>query len=203
MTEISAALQSGLRDEGLVVCTVGRGAVRGVLSEIGDIVEETWVRQHAGASTYLSGCEAVPLHTDHPEASWVAWWCDVQARRDGANVLADGQMLLDFMGEEEAAALRGIELRVPPQLPRQSLDSASVWDGRRLYYAPWYPVVRTTGRGRRALEMFIALLAMGFGRRRIRLQPGDMLVIDNGRWLHGRDRLEEDNGRSLWRLWMR
>ena len=203
MTEISAALRAGLRDEGLVVCTVGRGSVREVLSKIGDIVEETWVRQHAGASTYLSGCEAVPLHTDHPEASWVAWWCDVQAWRDGANVLADGQMLLDSMGKEKAEALRGIELHVPPQLPRQVLDSAPVWDGRRLYYAPWYPVVRATGRGCCALEMFTALLAMGFGHRRIRLRPGDMLVIDNGRWLHGRDRLEDGNGRSLWRFWLR
>ena len=69
MTDIPAALRAGLRDEGLVVCTVRHGSVREVLSEIGDVVEETWVRQHAGASTYLSGCEAVPLHTDHPEAS--------------------------------------------------------------------------------------------------------------------------------------
>ena len=203
MTDIPAALRAGLRDEGLVVCTVGHGLVREVLSEIGDVVEETWVRQHAGASTYLSGCEAVPLHTDHPEASWVAWWCDVQARCDGANVLADGQIVLGSMGEEEAESLRGVELYVPPQLPRQILDSASVWDGRQLYYAPWYPVVRPPSGGRRALEMFIPLLAMGFGHRRIRLRPGEMLVIDNGRWLHGRDRIEDGNGRSLRRFWLR
>ena len=57
--------------------------------------------------------------------------------------------------------------------------------------------------GRRALRLFASLLAMGFGHRRIRLQPGDLLVVDNGRWLHGRDTLEDGSGRVLQRFWLR
>ena len=199
--EASADIRAGLEKEGLAVRQVGWESVRGVLSGVGHIVQETEVRQRKGAVTYLSGHEAVPLHTDHPEAFWVGWWCEVQAERDGALALADGQAVLALMGEG-AKALQDVELRVPPQLPRQVLDTARVWDGERLYYAPWYPVVRATTEGRHALRMFVSLLAMGFGHRRIRLQPGGMLVVDNGRWLHGRDRLEVGSGRFLRRFWL-
>lgn len=202
MMEASASVQAGLEREGLAVCQIGRGLLHEVLSGVGRIVQETEVRQRKGAATYLSGHEAVPLHTDHPEAFWVGWWCETQAERDGASVLADGQAILALMGEQ-AKALQDVELRVPPQLPRQSLDAARVWDGKRLYYAPWYPVVRTTAAGRQAVRTFVSLLAMGLGHRRIRLQSGDLLLIDNGRWLHGRNRLENGSGRFLRRFWLR
>ena len=195
------SIRTALQHEGLAVCAVEYESVREVLSAIGEIVEETEVRQRDGALTYLSGSGAVPLHTDHPEALRVAWWCQVQAERDGASVLADGQAVLAVMGEQ-ANALREVALHVPPQLPRQVLDTARVWDGERLYYAPWYPVVRSTPEGRRALGMFSALLAMGFGHRRVRLRRGELLVVDNGRWLHGRDKLEKGNGRFLRRFWL-
>ena len=202
MMEASANPQAGLEREGLAVCRIERGSVQAVLSGVGEIVQETDVRQREGAATYLSGHEVVPLHTDHPEAFWVGWWCEAQAEGDGASVLADGQAVLSLMGEQ-AKALQDVELRVPPQLPQQILDTARVWDGRRLYYAPWYPVARATAAGRQALEMFVSLLAMGAGHRRIRLQPGDLLLIDNGRWLHGRNRLEDGSGRFLRRFWLR
>ena len=202
MMEASANPQAGLEREGLAVCQIERGSIQDVLSGVGDIVQETEVRQREGAATYLSGHEAVPLHTDHPEAFWVGWWCEAQAERDGASVLADGQAVLALMGEQ-AKALQDVELRVPPQLPRQILDTARVWDGRRLYYAPWYPVARATAAGRQALKTFVSLLAMGLGHRRIRLQPGDLLLIDNGRWLHGRNTLEDGSGRFLRRFWLR
>ena len=72
-----------------------------------------------------------------------------------------------------------------------------------LVCAPWYPVVRASEDGRRALEVFANLLAMGFGHRRIRLAPGRLPVVDNGRWLHGRDRLSQGSGRFLQRYRLR
>ena len=189
-----AAIRSGLRRDGLAVHSVRKEAVCEALRGIGEIVEQTRVRQINGATTYLCGRDAVPLHTDHPEARIVAWWCESQANRDGASVLADGNVVLSLMGGQ-AEALLEVEQHVPPQLP--------VWSGKRLYYAPWYPVLQSTDAGRRALRTFRNLLAMGVGHKRIRLQPGDLLVVDNARWLHGRDRLERQNGRLLRRFWLR
>ena len=199
--ELVAAIRSGLQRDGLVVRPLGKQAVCEALCGIGEIVEQTRVRQIQGATTYLCGHDAVPLHTDHPEARLVAWWCESQADRDGASVLADGNVVLSLMGDQ-AEALLEVEQDVPPQLPRQVLRTAPVWSGKRLYYAPWYPVVRATDAGRRALRTFRNLLAMGVGHKRIRLQPGDLLVVDNARWLHGRDRLERQNCRLLRRFWL-
>ena len=78
---------------------VGYEGVRQVLSGVGDIIKETQARQRDAASTYLSEREAEPLHTDHPEALWAAWWCQVQAEQDGVSVRADGQAVLAVMGE--------------------------------------------------------------------------------------------------------
>ena len=200
-TEVVTAIRSGLQRDGLAVQSVEKEAVCEALSGVGEIVEETQVRQIKGAATYLCGHDAVPLHTDHPEARLVAWWCESQADRHGASVLADGNVVLSSMGDQ-AEALLQVELHVPPQLPRQVLRTAPVWSGRRLYYAPWYPVSQATNAGRRALRTFGSLLAMGFGHKRIRLQPGDLLVVDNARWLHGRDKLEQQNGRLLRRFWL-
>ena len=61
----------------------------------------------------------------------------------------------------------------------------------RLYYAPWYPVTRASGKRQYALDMFESLLAMGCGHRRISLKAGETLVVDPGRWIHGCDRLPE------------
>lgn len=200
-TEVAAAIQSGLRRDGLAVHSVGKEAVCEALCGLGEIVEQTQVRQIKGATTYLCGHDAVPLHTDHPEARIVAWWCESQADRDGASVLADGNAVLSLMGDQ-AEALMQVEQHVPPQLARQVLRAAPVWSGKRLYYAPWYPVLQATDAGRRALRTFRNLLAMGAGHKRIRLQPGDLLVVDNARWLHGRDKLERRNDRLLRRFWL-
>ena len=201
MTELVTAIRAGLQGDGLAVASVGKEAVCEVLSGIGEIVGQTQVRQIKGATTYLRGHEAVPLHTDHPEALIVAWWCESQAARDGASVLADGHAVLSLMGGQ-AQALQEVEQHVPPQLPRQVLQTAPLWSGTRLYYAPWYPILQATDAGRRALETFRALLAMGAGHKRIRLQPGELLIVDNARWLHGRDKLEKRNGRLLRRFWL-
>ena len=196
------AIETALTRAGLVTCTVEKRATRELLKQLGDIVEETRVRQHREVNTYLAGRDAVPLHTDHPEADLVAWRCEVQDLQDGASVLADGHAIIRAMGAN-ADPLRSVELHVPPQLPRQTLDRGTVWDGKRLYYAPWYPIVRAGNDGRRALRLFTHLLAMGFGHRRVRLKVGELLVVENGRWLHGRDKLPEKSKRFLQRYWLR
>ena len=198
----SAGIEVALSGDGLVRCAVEGSAAPELLRPLGDIVDETTVRQRSAATTYLAGRDGVPLHTDHPEADLVAWRCESQDARDGASVLADSHPILRAMGAR-ADELRGVELHVPAQLPRQTRERCVVWDGRRLYWAPWYRVVRAGDAGRRALELFTSLLAMGFGHRRIRLAAGELLVLDNARWLHGRDRLSHGSGRFLRRYWLR
>lgn len=198
----ATGVKAALGCEGLATCIAPEGSTREFLQRFGDIIEETEVRQRKAAKTYLSGREAVPLHTDHPEADFVAWRCQTQDLRDGASVLADGHAILRAMGTK-AENLRKVELHVPPQLSRQASDRTPAWDGNRLYYAPWYPVVKTDDDGRRALEVFAGLLAMGFGHRRIRLKAGELLIVDNGQWLHGRDTVSERSTRFLQRYWLR
>lgn len=201
MSDTGAEIVRALEDEGLAVCTLHADAVVQILQTLGEIVEETEVRQHDGVDTYLAGRAAVPLHTDHPEAQLVAWRCEVQDTQDGASLLADGHSIIRMMGAR-ADSLRGVHLQVPPQLPRQKLDRGPVWDGSRLYYAPWYRVMVADEAGRSALAMFANMLAMGYGHRRIRLQPGEVLIVDNGRWLHGRDELPRNSPRRLRRWWL-
>ena len=202
MMRSGADIEAALVRDGIATCAVEESAAPVLLRPLGDIVDETPVRQRSGATTWLAGRDGVPLHTDHPEADLVAWRCEAQDARDGASVLADGHAILRAMGAR-AEALRGVELHVPAQLPRQTRERCAVWDGRRLYWAPWCRIVRASDAGRRALALFTSLLAMGFGHRRVRLGAGELLVLDNARWLHGRDRLSHGSGRCLRRYWLR
>ena len=180
---------------------VDKSAFPEALEQLGNIVEKTKVRQRSNVSTYLAGREAVPLHTDHPEANFVAWFCEVQDQQDGASVLVDGHSIINAMGTT-AEHLRDVELHVPPQLPRQKMNQAKVWNGSRLYYAPWWPVMSSNCNGQYAFNMFKSLLAVGIGHRRMRLKSGEALIVDNGRWLHGRDKLPENSNRFLQRYWI-
>ncbi|MCB9756611.1 MAG: TauD/TfdA family dioxygenase [Myxococcales bacterium] len=198
---MTAALLDALRRDGLARAFLEDAATRSALEVLGEIVAETEVRQHTGVDTYLAGRGEVPQHTDHPEADFVAWRCEQQDPTAGASVLTDGSVLLNALGSRREA-LAELVLQVPPQLPRQRTDRRAVLEGDRLYYAPWYRVLAASERGQEALRRFSALLAMGVGRRRIRLQAGEVLIVDNGRWLHGRDELAEGSPRFLRRWWV-
>jgi hypothetical protein len=176
-------------------------------AELGEVVDDTWVRRVPGRHTYLASPDAIPFHTDHPRADLIAWRCESQDESDGASLLIDGARLLAELDAETRDELEQVVLPAmvrlgdPPE-PTQVLRRS----GERvaLFFAPWLEPPGHEPAAEEALRRLRALIDREAPRaRRFRLEPGQVLLVDNHRMLHGRARLLATSARKLHRLWLR
>lgn len=115
-------------------------AFAALAAELGEVVDDTWVRRVPGRRTYLSSPDAIPFHTDHPRADLIAWRCEVQDALDGANLLVDGAAVIRRLDTETCAELETVRLpamvrlgdspQLTPVLQRSSARA-------HLFFAPW------------------------------------------------------------------
>lgn len=168
---------------------------------------ETLVALREDRQTYLCQPGPVPLHTDHPAARYIGWHCLRQDSMDGAMLLVDHHA---FFANASGAFLRTLEqVLLPtgwgpdPQGTHPVVTYAP--GGLHLFYAPWLRPVAPSQEEGAALEGLCQLVAEAFlaPTVEVRLEPGQVLIIDNHRILHGRRALKAGSPRMLRRLWIR
>lgn len=178
-------------------------AVERLLDGLGVIVHRTLVQVRPGIGTYLNSPPAVPLHTDHPAVDWIAWWCERQDALDGASSLVDAHQVVQALDRVTRTSLERVRLACPSLNDRATGEEPGrhpLLTPRRVYFAPWLqPKQSSTAHAWRTWTAAVAAAQ----RIHVRLQPGDTLVIDNRRMLHGRGALAEDSRRALRRYWVR
>lgn len=181
-------------------------AFAAISAELGEVIDDTWVRRVPGRRTYLTSPDAIPFHTDHPRADLIAWRCESQDGSDGASLLIDGARVLEALDIDACHELEQVVLPAmvrlgdPPQ-PTQVLRPS----GRRvaLFFAPWLEPPRDAPPAHEALRRLRALIDREASRAlRFRLEPGQVLLVDNHRMLHGRASLLPSSERKLHRLWL-
>lgn len=175
-------------------------------ASLGDVVDDTPVRVIPGRRTYLSSPGAIPFHTDYPTADRIAWFCAHQDERDGASLLLDGWSLLDGLSRKTRRELSTLELPAMIRLgdpPRMTPILEGPHDAPRLFFAPWLAPLDATDGQRSALrDLHLAVEASSQFAHRVRLAPGDVLIVNNRRMLHGRAALVPRSTRALRRLWI-
>lgn len=173
----------------------------------GEVVHATPVRVLSGKRTYLASPNPIPFHTDHPKADLIAWRCEAQDARDGASLLVDGYEVLDDLDMGQRAGLERLVLPAMIRLGDEALPTPILTAGNgrpHLFYAPWLEPIGRPVEVHGALVAFRdALDRHGETTRSVRLEPGEVLVIDNHRMLHGRGALLPDSARRLRRFWIR
>lgn len=196
-------LLATIRHEGFAVITRGLDDASFVelARDLGEIVDDTRVRLVAGKRTYLARPDPIPLHTDHPKACLIAWRCEAQHELDGASLLADGHAVLAQLDARTRAILGEIELPAMVRPGDVATPTPIASRDGRVFYAPWLEPIE------RAVEKHHALVAfreaLGSAKpRRVRLDPGQVLIANNRRMLHGRGALLPDSARRLRRLWI-
>jgi len=184
----------------------------------GAVIDDTTVAVRDSLASrprrYLSSPGPVPLHSDHPDARYVAWWCERQDHDNGASLLYDSCWLEADLKAEQIEALRALRLPCPDRYGVQPTHTELVLVnscGReRFYFAPWHAsaLLRksdTTGEERSALVHLIRVLERRQRERKlhaIRLEAGQVLIVDNHRILHGRNEISENSPRKLRRVWI-
>jgi hypothetical protein len=150
------------------------------------------------------------LHTDDARVDWLAWYCHRQDEVDGTSVLLDTRPIVEELTPAERDALRQLHLLrplrggQPEEFGRYPLlTSRDNWDA--VYYVPWLSAGPYSKDQQAALERFSGLVQRHQQDRPIlvRLSPGESLLIDNRRILHGRSEIPSSSQRHLTRLYVR
>ncbi len=182
-------------------------AYRSLASVLGDVVDETRVRLRPETSTYLCQPEAVPMHTDHPDAHYIAWRCEVEDADGCPQLLCDGRMILAALDPAVVDALGEARLPARYRAGLQATECPVVsWRAGApcLFFAPWVEPVSTGGMDAQALRRLrdaVQSHAAAYAER-VLLRAGEVLIIDNSRMLHGRPALSPGSRRCLHRLWI-
>jgi alpha-ketoglutarate-dependent taurine dioxygenase len=171
------------------------------LAQLGPVIQTTEITPRANAKAALATDKEMQLHTDHPRARWISWECVRQSSEGGYSLLKDTKPALDALTTAEREELRALSIRTHvvfsddtgayPVL-RNDRDGSD-W----VYFTPWM----TDGQRSPALQKFIQALE-ATPNLSVRLYPGESLLIDNGRMLHGRSALGGDKDRLLIRRWI-
>lgn len=194
-----------LEQHGFVVLRGGRReAVDELLPSLGTTVDVTDVEVDSDRPGMVTSPDSLDLHTDHGAIDYVALTCHAQTESGGDSILVDGREVLNKLDEETRRALQRVYLtehRVFPSDPDRRPLLRPDGDGWRIYYSFWLLEESLDEVTEEALNAFRNALEKT-NTTRLSLSPGDVLLFDNHRVLHGRTEIRGDSPRHLTRHWI-
>ncbi len=157
--------------------------------------------------------EEVFPHTDTSDAHVMGWWCLNQDLVDGSSVLIDSKNVLEKFSSDEIQVLKSLKPRYCSDIDKTKdnftkFDEVSLvyerWGQLKINYAPWLEFELKIEEHKRIMTKFYNELELVTKKEKIeiRLNPGEMLFIDNGRLLHSRRALPQHSKRCLNRTWI-
>jgi alpha-ketoglutarate-dependent taurine dioxygenase len=172
-----------------------------LINEFGPVMLRTDICPRANARGDVSTNLAMSFHTDHPRARWIAWYCVQQSSEGGESLLVDSGPLVSALTTDELRILRNTRARTHQVFPgddaTHSILSPVEGGTDQIYYAHWL-ISDDSSEPLRKLGDQIAKAAPV----RIRLNAGELMIIDNARMLHGRTSISGDRCRLLRRYWI-
>lgn len=168
---------------------------------LGPIIQTTKVAPRPNPKGALATDLEMQLHTDHPRAFLIAWHCVRQSSEGGLSLLKDAGKALEMLSPETRSELRettmGTHQVFPDDAARYPVLRNDCEVANWIYYTPW---MRRDG-ANEALDAFAAALEQ-VETTAVRLEPGQVLLINNTRMLHGRSAIGGDKDRLLIRHWI-
>ncbi len=178
-----------------------REALLAELAQLGPVIQTTEITPRANAKAALATDKEMQLHTDHPRARWISWECVRQSSEGGYSLLKDTKPALSSLTAAERDELRSLSIRTHVVFPDdagtcpvlRNDEDGSNW----VYFTPWMTDDQSSPAFRKFVHALEATPTVS-----VRLYPGESLLIDNGRMLHGRSALGGDKDRLLIRRWI-
>ena len=194
-----------LRDDGYAhLHNIHKGQLREILNAIGEIIQITDVKVNPESRALVTSSRGLDFHTDHHKADIIAWHCIKQSSEGGESIFVDGEKVIKQFTTNEKKILSEIQLR-EHKIFSDDRDSQpllqKIGNKYRFYYSFWLVNKDLRGNQKEVLEKFKSSVAEEIPYK-ISLQPKDVLLIDNGRILHGRADIRGDKDRFLKRFWI-
>jgi hypothetical protein len=172
-----------------------------VISELGPVIYTAEIKPKINARAKYATTHEMELHTDHPRARWISWECIRQSSQGGISLLKDCNealktFTLDEKNELETTLVNThkVFLDDSSKYPLLRKDmNGSDW----LYFTPWM-IGEITSPIFHKLKLALDNLPI----ISVKLNPGEILIVNNGRMLHGRTAISGDQNRLLIRNWI-
>lgn len=182
----------------------GAAALEHTLRELGEVLFIEEVKTGASSRSLVTSDRALPPHTDHHRARWIVWACAQQADRGGDSLVIDGLDVLARLTREQHEVLTRVQLIehsvFAGDMERHAMLTRRLDGQPHLYYSYWLAEDTMPAEEQAAFDAFTDGVSVAT-QHRSRLRPGDLLVVDNHRVLHGRTAIERGH-RHLTRYWL-
>lgn len=174
-----------------------------ILTALGKVIQITDVTPKPDSKGLVTSTRGLDFHTDHHKAKFIVWYCYKQCSLGGESLLIDAAEIYQKLCPAYQIELQKVELfehKVFPddceKYPLVSIDSNG---NTRFYYSFW--LVREQDKQNPALRAFQELIRQAEPIK-LKLQPTDILIVDNHRFFHARTPIEGDQDRWLKRFWL-
>jgi hypothetical protein len=221
--QLAAEVRNRLPDEGYVhiARTLTEDVFTNAAKQLGSIELRTDIRVDSEADNALRRArdpqyadrpsvyraDGLSYHTDSPVIDMLAWYCVAQDAVDGTSALIDTGDVTQHFNAEDLAVMSRIRIRAMMRDAenREIVQQFPLFAGGKLYYAPWLLCEDLGEQEREVAARFADYVAEKDATEpiRIRLKPGEVLVVDNHRVLHGRSSIPPDSKRHLVRLYIK
>jgi hypothetical protein len=198
------ALQRLERDGYALIRNGGEELAERLTGQLGSVVDQTDVTVDETTEQMVTSSRELGLHTDHGAVDYILWRCVRQSDEGGLSRLVDTRGVLDGLSADQREALQEVYLtehRVFKDDPEKRPLLRQEDGAEKVYYSFWLLDEDLNERQTDAVEAFRRGVEQA-EEVSVRLQPDDLLVIDNRRILHGRSAVEGNKDRLLERYWI-
>ncbi len=173
------------------------------LNGLGNIFYTTDVFVNPESKSLVTSVKGLDFHTDHHKANYIAWYCIRQTDLGGESLLVNAELAFNELTLEQQLELYKIHLFEHKVFPEDTesypLVSNNLNSKKEFYYSFW--LVNKSDINNPALKAFQKALEK-VKKEIFKLEPRDLLIIDNHRILHGRTPIEGNKDRLLKRYWL-
>lgn len=170
-----------------------------LMESYGEIITASDIKINELSNRKFNDYKELDLHTDTPLAGLVAWYCVVQDNKAGESLFVDGKEILNEMSEEELCILNNTRIKYPVFKKTETRDHPIVDENQAIYYTSWLKYTNYSAEQVNALQCFESYIEHA-AIISVRLRPGQALILDNKRMLHGRGEISQNSKRYLYRL---
>ena len=178
------------------------GKIDQILAPLGEICMTTDVVVDLSTPALVTSDEALDFHTDHSQVKFIAWYCLKQSSEGGESRLIDARTIINSMPSdlrEELTQIRLFEHKAFPDDTKSCQLLRYEGDKPLVYYSFW--LADEKQKQTESFEYFRNQIPQ-VEEIVFCLKPGDLLIIDNRRMLHGRTAIKGDKNRFLKRYWL-
>lgn len=176
-----------------------------IINEIGEVIFVTDVKVKPESRALVTSEKGLDFHTDHHKANFIAWYCIQQTDKGGETILQDANKIFELLSEEEQNELRKVIL-FEHKVFADDADTHPFLieeNGKRyFYYSFWLADDKISERGKDVIKKY-QKLTNEIEYIKVKLDPSDILIINNNRMLHGRTAIEGSKNRFLKRFWIK